>query len=59
MKAPIWYTTSESFLLHHGRPAILLALVVLLLITVYFAVRVYRGKSLVPAAFWATYLWMP
>ena len=59
MITPPWYQASESFLLRNGRPAILLALGIVLVVTLYFAVRVVQGKSLVSAAAWATYLYMP
>lgn len=59
MKQPIWYTKSEQILLAHGRPAITVALLAIILITLYFLIRIWQGHSLVPAATWATYMWLP
>ena len=59
MKQPIWYTKTEQVLLSHGRPAITVALLAILAITLYFLIRIWQGQSLVPAATWATYLWLP
>jgi len=59
MNEPPWYTASEDFLLKYGKPAILLALGVVLIVTAYFFIQAAQGKKLVPAAAWATYLYMP
>ena len=59
MIAPPWYTASESFLLSHGRGAILLVLAIVIAVSVFYFVRVYKGKSLIPAATWTTYVLMP
>ena len=59
MKQPIWYTKTESILLAHGRPAITVALLAIILITLYFLIRIWQGRSLVPAATWAVYMWLP
>ena len=59
MKQPIWYTTAENALLSHGRPAITVVLLTIILITLYFLIRIWHGQSLVPAATWAVYMWLP
>jgi hypothetical protein len=59
MKEPIWYTKAEDILLAHGRPAVTVALVVILAVTLYFLIRIWQGQSLVPAATWAVYMWLP
>jgi hypothetical protein len=59
MKQPIWYTEAEKALLAHGRPAVTVALVVILAVTLYFLIRIWQGQSLVPAATWAVYMWLP
>ena len=59
MKQPIWYTKAEDILLSHGRPAITVVLLTIILITLYFLIRIWQGRSLVPAATWATYMWLP
>jgi hypothetical protein len=59
MPQPIWYTKAEDILLAHGRPAVTVALVVILAVTLYFLIRIWQGQSLVPAATWAVYMWLP
>jgi len=59
MNQPIWYTKSEAFMLHQGRPFILLALALILILTGYFFIQTARGKVLLPAATWAVYMWLP
>ena len=56
---PPWYNATEAWLLKEGRPVILAVLLVFLLITLWFLIQVWQGKSLIPATAWLTYLAMP
>jgi hypothetical protein len=59
MKQPPWYTASENFLEKQGRPVILLIFAIILVITLVMMLRVYQGKSLLPATTWLVYLMLP
>jgi hypothetical protein len=56
---PPWYNAAEGWLLKEGKPVILAVLLVFLLITLWFLIQVWRGKSLIPATAWLTYMAMP
>jgi hypothetical protein len=56
---PIWYTKTEDFLLTQGRPVIMLLLLIIILVSLWFLVRAWQGKELVPAATWLVYMFLP
>ena len=56
---PPWYTAGENFLIDRGRTTILVLLAIVILISLYYFVRVYRRESAIPAATWLTYVLLP
>ena len=59
LRQPPWYTAGENFLLDKGRVWILILLAAVILISLYYFVRVYRRESAIPAATWLTYVLLP
>lgn len=61
MEQPSWYKDTEAWLMAHGgRQAVTLALVAIILVCGWFLWEMWtKDAKVLPAAAFATYMWMP